>query len=349
MQLHVSQLTKVGLEGVGRAAAALLPPGPASSPILGVAVVVVHPAVLAVGIPALLPAAGIGAVEVVQDLVRRQVDVVDAVAVDLDAGVEGAGGLGEVDSGGTAATAAAGSTAPRGPSVVVAVDQLVHVLDELEAPGVAGVDLVLGVHADGLAVHLAEVLAVERGGTGGVVGPVLAVGGVEAAGEAEEAGRRAAAAGLGPALLLLVVGVGAAADALATDGAAGAGGCRRLLRGRIGLLRIILSGILLVRRIGVPQGGHVGLVGILVVAGGGEEVPLFLGRSDAALPGSNGGHVGLVEVLVVAGQNEAGVVVVGVESGQGRYAAGASGGGSATSAGHAGLGVLKWERIHTLY
>lgn len=348
MQLHVSQLTKVGLEGVGRAAAALLPPGPASSPILGVAVVVVHPAVLAVGIPALLPAAGIGAVEVVQDLVRRQVDVVDAVAVDLDAGVEGAGGLGEVDSGGTAAAAAAGSTAPRGPSVVVAVDQLVHVLDELEAPGVAGVDLVLGVHADGLAVHLAEVLAVERGGTGGVVGPVLAVGGVEAAGEAEEAGRRAAAAGLGPALLLLVVvgGVGAAADALATDGTAGGGG-RRLLRGRIGLLRIILSSILLVRRIGVPQGGHVGLVGILVVAGG-EEVPLFLGRSDAALPGSNGGHVGLVEVLVVAGQNEAGVVVVGVESGQGRYAAGASGGGSATSAGHAGLGVLKWERIHTL-
>ena len=336
MQLHVSQLTKVGLEGVGRAAAALLPPGPASSPILGVAVVVVHPAALAVGIPALLPAAGIGAVEVVQDLVRRQVDVIDAVAVDLDAGVEGAGGLGEVDSGGAAAAAAAGS---RGPSVVVAVDQLVHVLDELEAPRVAGVDLVLGVHANGLAVHLAEVLAVERGGTGGVVGPVLAVGGVEAAGEAEEAGRRAAAAGLGPALLLLVVGVGATADALATDGTAGGGG-RRLLRGRIGLLRIILSGILLVRRIGVPQGGHVGLVGILVVAGG-EEVPLFLGRSDAALPGNNGGHVGLVEVLVVAGQNEAGVVVVGVESGQGRYAAGASGGGCATSAGHAGLGVLK--------
>jgi len=213
------------------------------------------------------------------------------------------------------------------------VDQLVHVLDELEAPGVAGVDLVLGVHADGLAVHLAEVLAVERGGTGGAVGPVLAAGGVEAAGEAEEAGRRAAAAGLGPALLLLViVGVGAAADALATDGAAGGGGRRLLLRGRIGLLRILL-----VRRIGVPQGGHVGLVGILVVAGG-EEVPLLLGRSDAALPGSGGGHVGLVEVLVVAGQNEAGVVVVGVEGGQGRYA-GASGGCCATSAGHDGLAL----------
>lgn len=105
-------------------------------------------------------------VQIFQDTKTRQVDVIDAVGVNLDTGVERTGRLGKVDPATTMVVV--------GCCVLVVIrvssrsrssitlpwlffgQELVNVFNEIKIPGITGVDAIFGIHFNCLLVHFSQ-------------------------------------------------------------------------------------------------------------------------------------------------------------------------------------------------
>ena len=105
-------------------------------------------------------------VQIFQDTKTRQVDVIDAVGVNLDTGVERTGGLGKVDPaimvvvGCCVLVVIRVSSRSRSSTITFPWlffgQELVNVFNEIKIPGITGVDAIFGVHFNGVLVHFSQ-------------------------------------------------------------------------------------------------------------------------------------------------------------------------------------------------
>lgn len=98
---------------------------------------------------------GVRTIEVCQDLVGRQVNVIDSVGVNLDGRVECAAGLGEVDARCGGNRIVHGHIISHVGGTQLGCDKAVQMINEIQVPRVGRIDAVFGIHTNGLLVDFA--------------------------------------------------------------------------------------------------------------------------------------------------------------------------------------------------